>query len=170
MSYSTLIDRYDKGMLVANSIVTIPRTSTLPWTPTFAATFDSSSAAGGIGYWKTLEAMHQRNRYASWDEGISQVVADEEVKEGYWGTLGSVGKGGPADQLLGEGDAMDPDVVGVPGSGEEKEVKVKDARNGVDDKLRDNAQWLNELLGWQEIRTRKGITDLGERESMLGES
>lgn len=126
--------------------MTVPRISSLPWTPTFGPSFDSNFASGGVGYWKTVEAMHQRNRYRSWTDAGMRKIVDEDPKQRYWGSL-------------------DTKKVDDEMEGEEE----KAGQRGVEEVLNDNAAWLDELQGWQEIRVRNGTTDVGERERVLGQ-
>lgn len=144
----------------ADSVVAIPRVSHLPWTPTFGPSFDSNYAAGGVGYWTTLEAMHQRERYKSWSGPSGLQVQEGGETKGYWGSLEAKGEGATTVE---HGDVGMEDVG--PEAGEEG---TKSGR-GVDDVLRDNADWLNELVGWQEARVRKGEKEVGEREQVVGE-
>lgn len=72
-------------------------------------------------------------------------------QEGYWGTLEP--KNGGEEGL----DTVIPNPTKASGTGAEAA-------------LVDNAAWLDELLGWQELRVRKGQEEVGKREQVVGES
>lgn len=101
--------------------------------------------------------MHQRNRYQSWRNASREMNADHAPSEGYWGSIDIK----PGEKAVVNGRADGQEAADM------SEEKVKRERSDI---LGDNAAWLDELLGWQELRARKGETKLGDRENMLGES
>jgi hypothetical protein len=109
-----------------------------------------------VGYWKTVEAMHQRNKYRTWTDAGMRKIVDEDPKQGYWGSL---------DVKQTDGDNGEMEIVA-----EGEDTGEKTGTRGVEEVLNDNAAWLDELQGWQEIRVRKGISVIGEREQVLGQS
>lgn len=111
--------------------------------------------------------MHQRNRYRPWT-GARKTAVEAEDGAGYWGCL-EVDK---KDKAM----IVEHDDAGTVDDGASSDLleKVDGQKNGrertADDVLKDNAEWLNELLGWQEVRVRRGNKVASERENVLGKS
>jgi hypothetical protein len=134
--------------------VSLPRVSGTSWTPSFAPTFDSMFAAGGVGYWDTLAAMHERSRHRSWArDSLSSAAVDGK---GYFGAL----------KVDGE-EAVDAE--GSEG-GSAARRKTESETDQVDEALARNAQMIAELQGWHEARVKKGdVSWTTEREQQVGE-
>ncbi|RSH91959.1 hypothetical protein EHS25_009329 [Saitozyma podzolica] len=132
--------------------VSLPRVSGTSWTPSFAPTFDSMFAAGGVGYWDTLAAMHERSRHRSWArDSLSSAVVDGK---GYFGAL--------------KVDAVEVDEVSEGGSAARR--KTESETDQVNEALARNAQMIAELQGWHEARVKKGdVAWTTEREQQVAE-
>lgn len=113
--------------------VSVPRVSTGAFTPSFAPTYDSGSAAG-MGYDSTLDAMHESARERKY---LKESTQHNIPEDGWKGVLAKKPEK-PGDKLQGEDEA---------------EVKVEES---VDDVLAANAERIEELQEWQEMRVRKG--------------
>jgi hypothetical protein len=110
-------------------------------------------AAGGVGYWDTLAAMHERSRHRSWArDNLSSAVVNGK---GYFGAL-----------------KVDEEAVGAEGSegGSAARRKTEGEKDQVDEALSRNAQMIAELQGWHEARVKKGdVSWTTEREQQVGE-
>ena len=129
--------------------VRIPTTAHhMPFTPAFAPTYDSTSASD-LGYWGTLDAMHERRKIKEYEErGSEDAVSLDESPEGYRGTL---------EMPVEHGESSTASRA--------KKVKT------VDEELTDNANLLSELSAWQEARIRSGSPgEIDESEVETGES
>lgn len=136
-------------------LVSLPRVSGTSWTPSFAPTFDSMFAAGGVGYWDTLAAMHERSRHRSWArDSLSSAVVDGK---GYFGSL--------------KVDGEEVDVAGSEGgSAVRRKMATESKTDQVVEALARNAQMIAELQGWHEARVKKGdVSWTTEREQQVGE-
>lgn len=100
----------------------------MPFTPAFAPTYDST-AASDLGYWGTLDAMHERCKTKEYEARIGR---DAGLTEGYYGMLDTPAPGTSSTASRAE--------------------KVKT----VDEDLADNAMLLSELSARQVSRIRMG--------------
>lgn len=132
-----------------------------------------------MGYWDTLDAMHYKARYSGWKQYLKGTSA-VQAGQGYTGVLpprgttadeGQTAKDAAesgAETSTVEADAMVIDDV--------TEADAKDGAQSVavsrtaEEQLDENAVWINELLGWQEMRAFNGVKDVGERENLVGTS
>ena len=132
-------------------VVVVTSLANTLFTPTFAPTFDSTSSTGGVGYYASLQAMHERARHKEWSRRVvrrSGAGNLEPEKEGWWGTMEA---------------ANDEEMQHVVTRGK-AEGKV------VDEVLTENVKMIEELQAWQEVRTRKGDeTWIPQREQRVGE-
>lgn len=170
------------GAAVASTLPIDVRTS---FTPSFACTFDSNQAAGGMGYYDTLDGMHYKAKYAGWkrylasasmgeaSQGFAGVLPPRAAKRDDAASFGGEGEGGDAaaGPEMSEGaaessaaalDADETDMI--------ESVKVDKQGRTLSEQLEENAVWINELLGWQEMRAFNGVKDVGERENLVGKS
>ena len=133
--------------------VGIPLVASTSFTPCFAPTHDSAVSTGGVGYYATLQARHERARHQEWSRRVSMhqpgAGSRELDDEGWWGTL--------------EAEQNDePIPLSITGKGKGKEVE---------DILTENAEWIEELQAWQMLRLRRGDASwIGRREERVGKS
>jgi hypothetical protein len=173
--------------LVLTLLVGVPITSVLstdvqtPFTPAFACTYDSNKAAGGMGYWATLEVMHYKARYSGWKTYLAGEKMGE-AKQGFAGSLpprispaaaGAAGEGAVFEGT-GEVNEVDAGATSPEDAVEGDDIQARSAaaaaeKDAAAGQLEENAIWINELLGWQEMRAFNGVKDVGERENLVGE-
>lgn len=128
--------------------VTVPRVSNDAFTPSFAPTYDSSSAAG-MGYDSTLDAMHESARERKY---LKETTQHNVVTEEGWKGILAKKPEKPGEKLQGEDEA---------------EVKIEKT---VDEILTSNAERIEELQEWQELRVRKGDASwVSEREHAVAD-
>lgn len=118
-----------------------------PFQPSFAPTYDSRMSSG-LGYYSTLDLMHEHTRHREWTRRSTTVV--DIANEGWTGVLEAEGK--------------DAEVEKNADKDKETEGAEKAAANGEADKELDsvdaildaNVGRIEELQVWQDLRVRKG--------------
>lgn len=75
-----------RGTRIELTIVRVPPMSSLPFTPSFGATYDSNHYFAG--YYDTMSAMHERARLRSWEASSKRSI---EAGSGYHGLLSEDG-------------------------------------------------------------------------------
>ncbi|BEJ18218.1 hypothetical protein CspHIS471_0704950 [Cutaneotrichosporon sp. HIS471] len=124
------------------------------WTPTFGPSYDSSNAQG-LGYYSTLHLMHERRRRHLHAEVTANIIAIDE-DDGWYGTL-EMGdkKNKPAEE----------DKINT-ANGE----KVGEAKEDADAVLSANAERIDELKKWQEVRVVRGDVEwVSDRERAVAD-
>lgn len=127
--------------------VTIPRVSTAPFTATFGPQYDSLSATG-LGYYSTLDLMHERRR-RHLHTAVTAKIVEMDEDDGYAGVI----------------DKED-------GSAEDKREEKKPAEeaDSTDAVLAANASRIEELQKWQELRVIRGDAEwVSDRERALAD-
>jgi hypothetical protein len=173
------------GAAVASTLPINVQTS---FTPSFACTFDSNQAAGGMGYYDTLDGMHYKAKYAGWkrylasasmgeaSQGFAGVLPPRTAKKDDAASSGGEGAGGEAavrpESSAGAADrsAVVPDAAVTDETDVTEPAEVEKQGRTLSEQLEENAVWINELLGWQEMRAFNGVKEVGQRENLVGKS
>ncbi|GMK59476.1 hypothetical protein CspeluHIS016_0800820 [Cutaneotrichosporon spelunceum] len=125
------------------------------WTPTFGPSYDSTNAQG-LGYYSTLDLMHERRRRHLHNEVTAKIIAIDE-DDGWYGTLGAV-------------NDKENKPVETDNSDATNGKKMDDANEDTDAVLSANAERIDELQKWQEVRVLRGDSEwVSERERAVAD-
>ncbi len=131
-----------------------PVVQSVGWTPTFGPSYDSTNAQG-LGYYSTLDLMHERRRNHLHKEVTAKVIAIDE-EDGWYGTIEADGKENKPT-VTEKGDAANG----------EKEDEIKTDADAI---LAANAERIDELQKWQEVRVLRGDSEwASERERAVAD-
>jgi hypothetical protein len=124
------------------------------FTASFAPTYDTSHASGGLGYWDTLQAMHERRRVNEWatsNKRYPRTISED----GWWGILEKTEETG---SIHASSDGIEEIIATPPAEAD-----------AVESKLAENVALLQELQAWNEVRVLKGDSNwLSGREQIVG--
>lgn len=139
-----------KGTFVSSiHPVVVPHVTNAAWTPSFAPTYDSTSASG-LGYQSTLDVLHEGARQRNWVEA-SASIAEVDGHAPWQGVIEKKAEEGAAEEKTAS-EEKDPDTLAPAAT------------------LSANAERIEELQGWQELRVRRGDPDwITERESLVAQ-